>query len=191
MRRARIRLKPRSRPLRESAVLLPLLLLDDAAPQLLYIVRQTNLPTHSGQIAFPGGKRETFDLTLEQTALRESHEELGLPADRVEVCGMLDDVSTLELFAITPVVGLVRGPLTLSLSETEVSETFTASLDALVHSYRYAGEVEWSGAKYGMHEFLIPRERGGTHRIWGATARITYQLLALLELLPPLSDSLL
>lgn len=195
-RRTRYQIPQSGKRFRESAVLLPLLLSERETWELLFIVRQTDLSTHSGQIAFPGGKHEAADPSLLHTALRESSEEVGLAAERVEVCGMLDDVPTTDFFAITPVVGMVRGALSLSPSAKEVSDVFSAPLLGLADCYRHAGHAEWQGIRYVMHEFLwrdfqtssIPGSAPGLRRIWGATARITYQLLELLQLLPPISD---
>lgn len=181
---------------RESAVLVPLIetpsvTSGDTPPgqsperhlsELLYIVRTTSLPTHAGQVAFPGGKRELDDPTLTQTALREAAEEVGIPAEAVRVLGTLDDVPTPMGFIITPVVGLVRGPVQLQLHAGEVAHTFTASLQKLPATYHDAGQAEWQGFRYTMHEFLYEGQR-----IWGATAAITLQLLDTLSLLaaPP------
>lgn len=150
--------------------------------ELLYIVRTTSLPTHAGQVAFPGGKRELDDLNLTQTALREATEEVGIPAAAVRVLGTLDDVPTPMGFVITPVVGLVRGPVQLQLHAGEVAHTFTAGLGKLPATYRSAGQADWQGFRYTMHEFLYEGQR-----IWGATAAITLQLLDTLSLLaaPP------
>lgn len=165
---------------RESAVLVPLVFPPGGegegviipAPELLFIVRQAGLPTHAGQIAFPGGKREPDDASLEETALRESDEELGLRRASVDVLGRLDDVPTPAGFVITPVVGVVRGPIELLLQGREVAESFYAPLPVLPGIYRAGGEREWLGHRYQMHEFLH-----GERRIWGATATIVYELL--------------
>lgn len=184
--RSRLAKRPRARVqlpgFRESAVLVPLLLDADAVTQLLYIVRTSDLPTHAGQIAFPGGKREHSDLSLEDTALRETSEEVGIEPGRVELIGCLDDVPTPMGFVITPVVGVIHGPLTLTPSQREVAETFTAPLHGLPDVYRHGGHAQWQGHSYVMHEFHHEQRR-----IWGATAAITMQLLHLLDLveLPP------
>ncbi len=151
-------------------------------PELLFIVRTTSLPTHAGQIAFPGGKREPSDPTLTETALRETTEEVGIPAAAIRVLGILDDVPTPMGFVITPVVGVLRGPLALQIHEGEVAATFTAALRHLPATYRSAGQADWQGHRYTMHEFLF-----GEYRIWGATAAIALQLLDTLSLLtaPP------
>lgn len=179
------------RQLRESAVLLPLLVPSEesqAQPELLFIVRNSGLPTHSGQIAFPGGKREPTDTSAEQTALREANEEVGLVADRVQICGLLDDVPTIDRFSITPVVGLVEGPVVVTPSIAEVADTFWAPIDVLTNTYRHGGFREWAGVSYAMHEFHVPDPSGKVRVVWGATARITYQFLELLGLLPPAPD---
>lgn len=177
---------------RESAVLVPLIevppptALPDASarlpPELLFIVRTASLPTHAGQIAFPGGKRDPGDASLIATALREATEEVGIAADGVRILGTLDDVPTPMGFVITPVVGVVRGPLQLRLHAGEVARTFTAAVPRLPGTYRDGGRADWQGYRYTMHEFHYDE-----HRIWGATAAITLQLLDLLSLLaaPP------
>ena len=150
--------------------------------ELLFIVRTASLPTHAGQIAFPGGKREPTDETLTATALRETEEEVGIPVGSVRVLGLLDDVATPMGFVITPVVGVLRGPLALRIYEGEVASTFTAVVRRLPATYHHGGEAHWQGHRYTMHEFLY-----GDYRIWGATAAITMQLLDTLALLsaPP------
>jgi 8-oxo-dGTP pyrophosphatase MutT (NUDIX family) len=167
---------------RESAVLVPLLVPADEGEaartaDLLYTVRQPTLPTHAGQIAFPGGKRDPEDATALDTALREAREEVGIPSEAVTVLGLLDDIATPLGFTITPVVGAVRWPLELLPSQAEVAEVFTVPLPSLPTVYKHGGEAEWRGYHYTMHEFHVE-----TRRIWGATAAITMQLLGLLDL---------
>lgn len=167
---------------RESAVLVPLVVPQSnpsGDPEVLFIVRTASLPTHAGQVAFPGGKRESTDPTLEHTALRESHEELGIAAERVTLLGPLDDMPTPMGFNITPVVGLLEGPLLLRPNVGEVADTFTVPLFDLPGLYREAGQAEWKGHRYTMHEFSHPK-----YRIWGATAAMTLQLLYFLDLVP-------
>ncbi len=164
----------------ESAVLVPLLLgedspLDDA--RMLFTVRTEQLRTHAGQISFPGGRRETADPDLTTTALREAEEELGIERARVEVLGLLDDVPTPSSFIITPVVGLLRGSVALVPQASEVAATFECSIAELraPGCYRTDGTRTWQGYEYVMHEYHV-----GSHRIWGATARMVYQLLELI-----------
>lgn len=159
---------------RESAVLVPLVW-EGGAVRLLLTVRHAALPTHAGQVAFPGGKRDEEDASLEDTALREAAEELGLPSGTdATVLGLLDDVPTPSGFVITPVVAALRGPLVLQPSEREVTEVFYAPLPDLRGVHRRGPEVVYMGVNYVMHEY--PFERW---RIWGATANMVDQLLRL------------
>lgn len=171
---------------RESAVLVPLLVSGDPVkgnlavledPQVLFIVRTDTLPTHAGQVAFPGGKKEPQDQSLEHTALRESYEELAIPHDRVKVFGALDDIPTPFQFTITPFVGLLNADVPLVPDPGEVAETFTMPLFDLPSLYREGPPIEWRGRRYKMHDFAHPK-----HRIWGATAVMLLQLLFLLGL---------
>lgn len=191
--RERLSLPAAAMGLRESAVLVPILWHGDAPPEVLYIVRRADAPTHSGQIAFPGGKREAHDPTLADTALRESFEEVGLSPDDVTVCGLLDDVPTPAGFNITPVVGIVgmgrHAPIEFLPNQREVADLFRVPIPAFPPSYHLAGHTRWQGVRYALHEFRYADPAvAETRRIWGATARVTYQLLALLDLLPPLRD---
>lgn len=159
---------------RESAVLVPIFSEPGREDVLILTVRRADLPTHAGQISFPGGKRDGSDLDAAATALRETSEELGIPATAVEVLGMLDDIPTPTRFVITPVVALISGPVKLSPSAGEVAEVLRCPIDELRRpgAYRENGERTFLGVTYTMLEFPF-----GDHRIWGATARILFQLL--------------
>ncbi len=162
----------------DSAVLVPIVVEPGVPERLLFIVRPDGVSTHAGQIAFPGGKRDAGDRDSAATAVRETTEELGIPAGAVEVLGALDDVPTPSRFVITPVVARLRGPLELRPSPHEVAAVFQAELAALgaPGCYTQDGTREFLGVRYPMHEYRI-----GEHRIWGATARMVYQLLELLR----------
>ena len=80
---------------------------------MLFTRRTAHLKSHSGQISFPGGRAEAHDPTPERTALRETWEEIGLPAERIELLGRLSDYHTRTGYRITPVVGVVQPPIPL------------------------------------------------------------------------------
>ncbi len=159
--------------LREASVLVPILA--PAPERLLFTVRRAELPTHAGQISFPGGKREVSDVDAAAAALRETNEELSIVPSDVEVLGILDDVPTPTGFLITPIVGYVRDTATPTASPLEVAEIFSPPLFELAHHHHDGGERTFMGHVYQMHEYHWPGQR-----IWGATARIVHQLLTLL-----------
>lgn len=160
-----------------AAVLVPLLDID-GEPHLLYTRRSASLPHHQGQIAFPGGTVDATDPDLRHTALREAEEEIGLAPARVRILGALDDLETMaSRFLITPYVGLVAPPYEWRPSPHEVDCVFTVSLDRLRHPDNRRTELwDFDGTQVPIDLFHIDG-----HVIWGATHRITRNLLQLLE----------
>jgi 8-oxo-dGTP pyrophosphatase MutT (NUDIX family) len=151
-----------------ASVLVPIVM--RARPTVILTERTTHLSTHSGQVAFPGGKRDETDGDEAHTALREAQEEIGLSADMVEVIGQLPIYTTGTQFIITPVVALVRPDHQLTLNAYEVADAFEVPLEFLMnpaHHHRHA--LEWAG---GRREWIsIPYMDGNTERfVWGATA---------------------
>src|SRR5258706_7329161 len=149
---------------RESAVLVPIVVEPAVPERVLFTVRRADLPTHAGQVSFPGGKRDAGDVDAAACAIREAAEELGIEPAAVDVLGLLDDVPTPTGFVITPVVARVRGPVELRPSAHEVAEAFAVPLEALRDPARHStgGERSFLGAHYVMHEY-----RWEAHRIWG------------------------
>jgi 8-oxo-dGTP pyrophosphatase MutT (NUDIX family) len=149
---------------------------------VVYTLRSEHLPNHKGQVAFPGGKHSTArDRDLLQTALREAHEEVGIvPAD-VDVLGRLDDVYTMATgFVITPYVGFLPSDYAYRANPGEVADVFTVSVRDLADVGHHTTEMrEWQGALYPIEVITA-----GPHKIWGATHRITMDLLARLGLAP-------
>lgn len=143
-------------------------------PSLLLIERSSQLRQHAGQIAFPGGKPEPDDRDLLDTALREAWEEVGLPREHVSVLGRLAPVPTPTGFMIVPFVGRVAVDWEPRRTSPEVERILTPSLRTLMDPaiHRHAGDVEWQGARYSLHEFAI-----ADPPLWGATARMVWDLL--------------
>lgn len=157
----------------EAAVLVPIVR-RGLLTVLVFTARPSGMPTHGGQISMPGGRRAAGDPDLCATALREAAEELGIPPSSVEVLGRLDDVATPSGFVITPVVGWLEDPAPFRPDPREVDEVFELDLASLPAVHRDIGEREVGGRTYRLHEY-----RAGGRVIWGATARVVYQLLDL------------
>ena len=157
--------RPDPASLRPAAVLLPVLVRPDELTILL-TRRTAHLRAHSGQISFPGGRVEARDASPEATALRETHEEIGLPAESIELLGRLADYHTRTGFRVTPVVGLVNPPFDLSLDAREVDEAFEVPLSFLLDPANHQRQRrEFQGRQ--VEYYAIPYR---DYYIWGATA---------------------
>jgi 8-oxo-dGTP pyrophosphatase MutT (NUDIX family) len=156
---------------RPAAVLIPIV--ERARPSVLFTQRTEHLPSHAGQICFPGGRFHDEDENLLATALREMHEEIGLSPDEVEIAGFLDCYETLNTgFTILPVVGFLRENFALTVNAQEVAEVFEAPLDFLLDPKNHAvRSVERGGV---LREFFAIDY--GRHTIWGATAAMIVNL---------------
>ncbi|WP_282024160.1 CoA pyrophosphatase [Limimaricola cinnabarinus] len=162
---------PEGRALRQAGVLAAIHL-DGGAPRLLLTKRSAKLRHHPGQIAFPGGKVEPVDDGPAGAALREAHEEIGLPPGRVEVLGALPPHETVTGFSVTPVVGLLRGAFDPVPEAGEVAEVFSVPLSHVTDPARFRIEGRrWQGRR--RHYYVVP---WGPYYIWGATARMLRSL---------------
>ncbi|MEQ9260271.1 MAG: CoA pyrophosphatase [Roseovarius sp.] len=158
---------PEGRKLRPAGVLVPVQVAEGVA-RLYLTKRSSALKHHPGQIAFPGGKQDPCDATITDAALREAHEEIGLPRASVEVLGTLPTHETVTGFDVTPVIGLVRGPFTPIAEPGEVEEVFHVPLAHVLEAARYFVQSRrWRGTR--RHYYTVPF---GPYYIWGATARI-------------------
>ncbi len=160
-------------PLQLAAVLL---LLDpgDPALPLLFIERGPDLRNHPGQIAFPGGGYEAADGHLGAAALRETEEELGIPADAVELIGSLPPRRThASQFLLTPFVGLQHRPVRLRPNPGEIADWFRVPLGELLQGHPPSTrEVTREGEVVTIYSY-----QHGPHTIWGITAGILHTLL--------------
>ena len=122
---------PAARAVNQAAVLIPLVHHREQW-QVLFIRRASNdRDRHSGQVAFPGGRLEHTDSSHEAAALRETHEEIGVDPSRVNVLGKIAPYITVSDYQVTPIVGIVHWPTTLSLQSSEVARAFLIPLEWL------------------------------------------------------------
>ena len=154
-------------PPRPAAVLVPVVTRPDE-PTLILTQRAAHLRSHSGQIAFPGGRVDPEDLSPVHAALREAEEEIGLDRRWVEPLGYLDAYLSGTNFFVMPVVAAVDPGFTLSVNPDEVAEAFEVPLAFLMDEANHAiHSREWKGAM--RRYYAIPF---ADRYIWGVTAGI-------------------
>jgi 8-oxo-dGTP pyrophosphatase MutT (NUDIX family) len=161
---------------KHAAVLVPLVARADGT-QVLFTQRTSHLHDHAGQISFPGGRVEPDDRHREDTALRETEEEIGLPRDRIEVLGSLPEHEMQSGFSITPVVGWIVPPYEVSPDPFEVHDVFEAPLAHFLDAANYQRR-RYVLEGYDRRYLAIPY--GGRY-IWGATAAMLYLLQRVLR----------
>jgi 8-oxo-dGTP pyrophosphatase MutT (NUDIX family) len=164
----------------DAAVLVPLYV-EGGELHAVFTKRRDDLRRHPGEISFPGGRYEEDETDLTATALREAEEEIGLPADAVEILGALQPTPTIATgYAVYPFVGMIEPGRTWTLSAREVAEVLEFSISDLIDGYGRRRLVR-RGLPIRTDTYLVD-----DHLIWGATARILADLLDRIgPLLPP------
>ncbi|RCN30443.1 hydrolase, NUDIX family [Ancylostoma caninum] len=174
----------------DMSVLVPLLEVN-SKPSVLFTKRSIHLKSHRGEVCFPGGRMEKGE-SVEEAALRETHEEIGVEPKSVEVWGRLKPVLTRTLTnTVVPVVGCIDKEVLKpdSVNKKEVQTLFSVSLDELCQTARYTHfcsksvdyilpvffSKEFTVHSHNQEEFL-PKE----FRIWGLSAIMLHQLLCIM-----------
>jgi 8-oxo-dGTP pyrophosphatase MutT (NUDIX family) len=139
---------------------------------LTLIERAATLHYHGGEIAFPGGNVTAEDKGTLATALREFQEEIGIDPENVQIIGQLDQVTVGSRYIVTPFVGIVKPPFTVSPNKQEVKSVISIPISALLEPDSFAAQPEVDGRARIIYHF-----RYEALDIWGATARILKQLL--------------
>ena len=154
---------------RQAAVLMPFFEMDGKI-HLLLTQRTDEVETHKGQISFPGGMREEGE-TLERTAIRETFEEIGIAADRVEILGRFHDFLSITDVCVTPFAAMLRQPFTVTPQAHEVAEVLRVPCSLFLDPELLHVKKDFiiDGKIAGDYTWFY-----GTHRIWGLTALIIH-----------------
>ena len=162
------------RALVSAAVLIPLVMREHLT--VLLTQRAADLSSHSGQIAFPGGKVDPRDTAATETALREAHEEVGLARHHAKVLGSLPTYTTGSAFVVTPVVALVQPDFEPATNPQEVADVFEVPLSFLMNPANHRHHVSyWGGVR--RQWISMPYQDTQQERfIWGATAAMLRNL---------------
>lgn len=156
----------------EAAVLIPITA-SELDPEIILTVRSSMLKSHRGEVCFPGGKRDPEDIELAHTALRETEEELGIPPNKVELCGALGQVVSKHHLHVTPWVGLVPINLPLRPSPNEIARVFKVPIRFFVDQ----GPPKVQQINVQGEVWELPYWDYENERIWGLTAYIICELL--------------
>ncbi len=155
------------RPLRDAAVLIPVVDYGERATILL-TKRAERLRSHSGQVAFPGGRIDDTDASPEEAALREAEEEIGLDRQFIDVIGRMPDYVSGSGYRIAPVLSVVRPGFLLTINRDEVDDAFEVPLSFLMDPANHTRDSRiWENKERFF--YTMPY---GERYIWGVTAGI-------------------
>jgi 8-oxo-dGTP pyrophosphatase MutT (NUDIX family) len=166
---------------RNAAVLVPMLR-DGSKWHILFTRRTSSLPEHSGQVAFPGGRADPEDDSLEETALREAYEEIKLLPSDVQILGRMRELRTISNYCVMPVVGYIPWPYEFHLAREEVSRVFTIPLEWLADLKNHEIKYRELPSPYSPVPVIYFNHFDG-ELLWGISAEITMNLLKSLQLI--------
>ena len=158
-------------PLPKAAVLIPVT--NHPTPELILTRRASHMSTHSGEVAFPGGKQDDTDNSLTETALRESQEEIGLMPEQVQVIGQTGTVISRFGIEVTPIVGIVEASAELTANAAELDRIFRVP----VHFFLDKANLEYDSWKDQGQIYAMPRFQYQEYKIWGLTAMMLAEFL--------------
>lgn len=154
----------------EAAVLIGL---REPSCELILTRRASHLNSHAGEVAFPGGKFDLQDPSLAFTALRETHEEIGIPPAAIELVGMMPSRQSRFGVNVIPFVGFVDASASMTPNQAELDSVFQVPLDFFLEtSPRLTHQV-----KYKQQHYLMPCFHWQDQIIWGLTARFIVEFI--------------
>ncbi len=161
----------KSSPLRKASVLIGFVERNHGL-NVIFTRRAKHLKHHPGQISFPGGKYEDDDINLAHTALRETHEEIGIKNQQISIFGQMPELVTISRFSVTPFLGFVDNAYVATIDRNEVDEVFEVPARIVfdrsqLHSHQF---------KFGEHTHRVFGLSYQNHFIWGMTAQIIQAL---------------
>ena len=155
----------------QAAVLLPVT--NNSEPELVFTRRAIHLSTHSGEVAFPGGKHDVEDASLEVTALRESYEEINLPPKYVTILGRTGSVISRFGIEVTPYVGVIPAEIELQPNIEELDRIFRVPLSFFLEP----GNLRKDQWHINNRTVQMPSYHYDGYLIWGLTAIILAEFL--------------
>ena len=155
----------------EAAVLIPIT--NAVEPELVFTRRAPHMTTHSGEVAFPGGKRDPVDADLEATALRESFEEIGLSPNTVNVIGRTGSVISRFGLEVTPIVGIIQHDTQFTANTAELDRIFKVPLSYFLDKEN----VMFNRWKMCKKDYHMPSFSFNEYLIWGLTAVMLVEFL--------------
>ncbi len=155
----------------EAAVLISIT--NASEPELVFTRRATHMSTHSGEVAFPGGKRDPSDRDLIHTALRESFEEIALPPETVRIIGQTGSVISRFGLEVTPIVGVIEADTPLRANMAELDRIFKVPLSYFLDKEN----LTFNHWKMRNQDYMMPSFYYGEYLIWGLTAVMLVEFL--------------
>jgi len=160
---------------RAAAVLMPLVYRNEEW-RVIFTQRPDTMPTHPGQISFPGGKREAGE-TARENALRETEEEIGVPPHKIDLIGRLPSFNAGDKYRVSPFVGIVTPSARITPDPREVADVFETPLLYLMDSTNHIPrDVEFKGEPHRLWDMPWTDAQGVERHIWGMTAMMLFRL---------------
>ncbi len=154
---------------------------------ILFTLRTDTVEHHKGQVSFPGGAMEKQDANLQETAVRETYEEVGIPPEAISIIGQLDDFPTISDFLVTPFVATIPYPYPCAPNHQEVAEVLEVPLDLFLSDENFEmKQKEYHGKVYPVYYYHFRNIV-----IWGVTGFIINRFIELVFDYNPAPGSIL